>query len=228
MDAYGNLTSQDEFANGRRIRLISYLGPDLALGAPAQMVNGPLNVPCVEGSVSLHHLSAGDPAETVLIANAVSGGFSLSPSGAPTAFLVATDPLPPTWSAQPISLMAPEVADEEGGPPAFAVQFVESCWFTIGPPGTGMVFDVREGATDEGTQVSGFTLNGGQNQIWRAEVVQEELGATARPGPPPPLTRLPSVAGRPWWAARLIAFFDWLFGRPAADPADLPSRRVQG
>lgn len=214
MDAYGNLTSQDEFSNGRRIRLISYLGPDLALGAPAQMVNDPLNVPCVEGSVSLHHLSAGDPAETVLIANAVSGGFSLSPSGAPAAFLVAQDPLPPTWAAQPITLMAPEVANEEGGPPAFAIQFVEGCWFTIGQ--AGMVFDVCESGSAEGTQILGFGLNGGQNQIWRAEVVQDGLGATSRPSPPPPLSRLPTSGDRPSWVARLFAFFGRLFGRASS------------
>jgi hypothetical protein len=170
MDAYGNLTSQDEFSGGRRIRLISYLGPDIALGVTAADITGPLGIPMVEATVGVHHLSTGDPARTVLIANAVSGGFSLAPGEAPDTFLIAGDTV---GVAAPNSL-----AIQAGGPPVFTVQFVDGCWFTLGPQGEGDVFDIPASVTTEGTNVLCFPLNGGQNQTWRAEVVPAQVAET--------------------------------------------------
>lgn len=169
MDANGNLTSQDEFSGGRRIRLISYLGPDIALGVTAADVTV-LGIPMVEATVGVHHLSTGDPARTLLIANAVNGGFSLSPSEAPDNFLIAGDTV---GVAAPDSLVI-----KAGGPPVFTVQFVQGCWFTLGPQGEGDVFDIPASVTTEGTNILCFPLNGGENQTWRAELFQSPVAET--------------------------------------------------
>lgn len=202
MDAYGNLTSQDEFSGGRKIRLISYLGPDIALGVTAADVTV-LGLPIVEGTVGVHHLSAGDPAQTLLIVNAVSGGFSLSPSEAPDTFLVAGDT---------VKVAAPDsIIIQAGGPPVFTVQFVDGCWFTLGPKGEGDVFDIPASVTTEGTNILCFPLNGGQNQTWRAELFQSPVAETVVRAPITAPEPVQSVQSGLW--SRVKIFLRRLLGR---------------
>ncbi|GAA0635227.1 RICIN domain-containing protein [Brevundimonas lenta] len=170
MDACNNLTSQDEFANGRRIRFISYLGQGLVIGASGQVVSGPIGIPCMESpSVALSHLSNGNAGNSIFSAQATDGGFTLSRGGDSRQQL--------SWSAyrEPLTLFCNEVT-VIAADPVFTVTFVDGCWFTLNNADGSMVVDVAGSGTDEGQPLLGWDPNGGDNQKWRAEVATTVLG----------------------------------------------------
>ena len=63
MDAYGNLTEVSEFAGGRRIRLISYLDEDVAMGAIRRSDEAEINY-----RLGVRHVSTDDPADSLFAA----------------------------------------------------------------------------------------------------------------------------------------------------------------
>ncbi|WP_291836725.1 hypothetical protein [Brevundimonas sp.] len=80
MDAYGNLTDLSEFANGRRLRLISYMDPDIAFGLHAARPSGgsgfmgEVETLALEYFIGVRRMSLGDDGATVLVAEAAPGG----------------------------------------------------------------------------------------------------------------------------------------------------------
>lgn len=160
MDAYGNLTSIDEFL-GRSIRLISYLDPDVALGVfpPDADSNG---AHCVR----VHRLSSWDPNRTALMAYAAGPtAFSLSPTDDLSQYL--------TWETGANGLMLLQPMPDPGNgeivfAPPFEVDFVQDCWFALNNFDHSQVVDISESGTAESNPIISFPWNGGANQIWRA------------------------------------------------------------
>lgn len=184
MDAYGNLTDVSEFSDGRRIRLISRLDPDVALGlhafwpprptgggsgfidALARVVAPPLNA-----SVSVHRLSIGDNATAVLRADAIDGGFSLSWADQPGCFLYWTDGQFGLFDDRSGGGLIGAIAGPQSYDKTFTIDWVDGCWFALNNHDHSRVADVRGGSSDERTQIVSFGWNGGDNQIWRAQAV---------------------------------------------------------
>lgn len=161
MDAYGNLTSVDEFF-GATIRLISYLDPDVALGVfPPD--SDSLGAHCVR----VYRLSSGDPSRTRLTAYSASPiAFSLSPSDDLSQYL--------TWQTGANGLMLFQPMPDPGNgdlvfAPPFKVDFVQDCWFALNNFDRDSVVDISESGTAEGNAIISFPWNGGANQIWRAQ-----------------------------------------------------------
>lgn len=173
MDAHGNLTSLSEFSNGRRLRLISYMDPDIALGLHAARFTssdssfiGEVETLALESFVGVRRLSLGDDGATVLVAQGAAGDtFTLGWAADPGCLLVWGGQF--TLSNDRVALAA--TADD----PAthFTVDFVDGCWFALNTPDRDRVADIEGGRTDERTPIIAFSWNGGSNQIWRAEAV---------------------------------------------------------
>ncbi|RDZ25970.1 hypothetical protein [Lysobacter silvisoli] len=162
MDAYGNLTSVEEFFNNR-VRFVSYLDPDVAMGyfPPDADTNG---AHCAR----VHRLSAGNPNQTVWTSSPASPeSFSLSPDWAQ--YL--------TWQcgAGGVLLTQPMADPGDGSlvfAPAFKVDFLQGdCWFALNDFDRDQVVDISESGTAEGNAIIAFPWNGGANQIWRAQAV---------------------------------------------------------
>lgn len=170
MDAYGNLTSIDEFSGNKRIRLISYLDPDVALGVfPPTPDSSGWSVAAV------HRLSAGSGGQTLMRVNALGrSAFSLAWDGDTSQYL--------SWEGTASDqLVLEQLTQPQDGdhiaPPEFAVDFVEQCWFALNDPYHGAVVDISESGTGEGNPVISFSWNGGANQIWRAQWVDHPAAA---------------------------------------------------
>lgn len=164
MDAYGNLTSDDEFLTGRRIRLISYLDPDVALGVIGNE-NG-------WSDAGVHRLSNGSTDETIFIAGVAEGSKSRM-------FYLAwvSDPyqaLSMEGNAAGGLRLVPISPSDDGDPtyyPEFQAQWQNGCWFVLSAFGTSQVVDICKSGTAEKTPVIAFQANGGANQTWRAQDV---------------------------------------------------------
>jgi hypothetical protein len=165
MDAYGNLTTQAEFADGRHIRFISYLSQDCAIAATGQITTAFLGIPMLESpQVSLHHLSAGDVERTVFVANACPGGFALARAADARQQL--------SWAGHQQSLtLVDTMINSLVAQPTFIVEFVDGVWFNLRNADGSLVVDCAGSGTDEGQPLLAWEGNGGDNQKWRAEVV---------------------------------------------------------
>lgn len=170
MDAYGNLDSIGEFSGNKRIRLISYLDPDVALGVfPPTPDSSGWSV------AGVHRLSAGSPGQTVMRVNALGPGrFSLAWDADTSQYL--------SWEgATSGQLILEQLSQPQDGdrvdPPEFALDFVELCWFALNDPYHGAVVDVSESGTGEGNPVISFSWNGGANQLWRAQWLDHPAAA---------------------------------------------------
>ncbi|HEY0601055.1 hypothetical protein [Brevundimonas sp.] len=166
MDPYGNLTTSAELAGGRRIRLISYLDPDVALG-------------CFDSSdgagwprLGVHRLSSGDPDRTVFQTGRQphfsEGDF----------YMIWTDEAGCVVSMEGDSdgclTCIPITGGDDGDPPdypGFTADFVNGCWFALNDSLGIQVVDISESGTGEQNPVIAFKWNGGPNQIWRAQDV---------------------------------------------------------
>lgn len=151
-DQFGNLNSLADFTTGRRIRFISYLGPDLALA-------------CKSTVAYIHHLSVnGD--FTVFTITKTSEGFGLN-NHADLGW----------WSNDDgrghsgVYVGYPNHMVTQPYDYGFTVDFVNGVWFALNNHDHTRVVDVKESDTTEGNQVIGFEWNGGDNQIWRAQLV---------------------------------------------------------
>jgi hypothetical protein len=156
-DAYGNLLSQDEFANGVCVRFHSYLDSEnLVLGL---VLNGAF----------IHNLANGPlPDYTIFTCDQTDGGFVLSlqqaefggprmnwyPSDSPE-FLLVENNMQGYYESQFV----------------FTVDMVEGPWFALNNDDHSRVADVKQSNTAEGSDVIAFAWNGGANQIWRAQIV---------------------------------------------------------
>ena len=159
-DAYGNLLSQAEFANGVRIRLHSYLDSEnlvLALNLDGCFV---------------HNLSSGlAPDTTIFTCDQIDGGFVLSQQEVEYG-----GPLMVWWGPgavyTPDALLSSD-ATQSGEPSqrVFTVDFVNGCWFALNNYDHSYVADIYESDTTEGTTIQPYHWNGGDNQIWRAQIV---------------------------------------------------------
>ncbi|MGH8082683.1 MAG: hypothetical protein ACREP7_19055 [Lysobacter sp.] len=163
MDAYGNLTSVEEFF-GANVRLISYLDPDVALGVFPPDADS-AGAHCVR----VHRLSSGDPDRTALMTYSVSPiAFSLSPANDLSQYL--------TWETGANGLMLLQPMPDPGNGdvvsgPAFKVDFVQDCWFALNDFNRDSVVDISESGTAELNPIISFPWNGGANQIWRAQAL---------------------------------------------------------
>ena len=174
MDAYGNLTSVSEFSNGRRIRLISYMDPDIAFGLHASRPHGggspfigEIEVLSLEYLIGVQRLSSGGPDSSVLRAEASGGDtFTLAWDADPGCLL--------SWGDGSFQLSNDKspLEDMSQGPESrFTVDFVDGCWFALNNPDRNRVVDVSRFGTAERTPIIPFAWNGGDNQKWRAETV---------------------------------------------------------
>jgi|APAra7269097235_1048549.scaffolds.fasta_scaffold01420_12 hypothetical protein len=173
MDAYGNLTDLSEFANGRRLRLISYMDPDIAFGLHAARPSGgsgfmgEVETLALEYFIGVRRMSLGDDGATVLVAEAAPGGtFTLGWGADPGCLLI--------WGDGGFSLSNDRVPmDDMSGDPStrFTIDFVDGCWFALNNPDHDRVADIAGEHTDERTPIIPWSWNGGSNQIWRAEAV---------------------------------------------------------
>lgn len=183
MDQYGNLTDVSEFANGRRIRLISRLDQEVALGlhsfwpAPATGGSGVIGAlirsvaPPLNSSVSVHRLSLGSNDTAVLRADAVDGGFTLSWADQPGCFLYWTDGQFGLFDDRPQPSLLSSVMGDQSYDKTFTIDWVDGCWFALNNHDHSRVADVRGASSDERTPIVSFGWNGGDNQIWRAQAV---------------------------------------------------------
>ncbi|RZJ47129.1 MAG: hypothetical protein EON87_01990 [Brevundimonas sp.] len=182
MDASGNLTDVSEFSNGRRIRLISRLSSDVALGLhafwPAPTGGsgfiGELSrlvAPALNSSVSAHRLSLGGNETTVLRADAIDGGFTLSWADQPGCFLYWTDGQFGLFDDRAGTGLVASIVGAQTYDKTFTIDWVDGCWFALNNHDHSRVADVRGGSSDERTQIVSFGWNGGDNQIWRAQAV---------------------------------------------------------
>ena len=174
MDPYGNLTSLSEFSNGRRLRLISYMDPDIAFGLHASRPQGggatfPGEIAdlSIAFFIGVQRLSSGGPDSSVLRAEASAGDtFTLGWDADPGCLLC--------WGGDAFELSNDKsVLDDASQSPAarFTVDFVDGCWFALNNPDRDRVVDVSRFGTAERTPIIPFGWNGGDNQKWRAEAV---------------------------------------------------------
>ncbi|WP_291836724.1 hypothetical protein [Brevundimonas sp.] len=165
MDAYGNLTTDDEFLTGRRIRLISYLDPDVAMGVTGDTDTG-------WSGVGVHRLSNGSPNETIFIAGVAAGSksrmFYLAWGSDPNQALSMEGDSTGRLTLEPISQSI------DGDPtyyPEFQAQWQNGPWFVLSAFGSSQVVDISESGTGENNPIIAFQANGGGNQTWRAQDV---------------------------------------------------------
>jgi len=162
MDAYGNLTTAAEFLTGRRVRLISYLDPDVAMGVTGVGDDG-------WSIVGVHRLSNGSPNETVFIAGTPegnkSGMFYLAWASDTTQALSMEGDSSGQLNLEPIS---PSIDGDPTYYPLFQAQWQNGPWFVLSAFGSSDVVDISESGTGEGNPIISFQANGGGNQTWRA------------------------------------------------------------
>lgn len=175
MDAAGNLTDLSEFSNGRRIRLISYMDPDICMGVHARLnppddLHSPIPVvrPKFITQFGVQRLSAGDPDSTVFLARLGEDGqnFGLAWAGDPNCVL--------EWEGGTLGIRdnyAPFMVMSDGRDANFTLDFVDGCWFAMNVPDRTRVVDICGERTDDLTPIILHPWNGGANQIWRAEAV---------------------------------------------------------
>jgi hypothetical protein len=162
MDPYGNLTTGAELAGGRRIQLISYLDPDVAMGCFDDPTGG-------WPRLGVHRLSSGDPGRATF----QTGNLPAYPAGD---FYI-------LWTAEAGTAVSmegdsdgcltciPVTGGDDGDPPyypVFKAVFVNGCWFQLFDSMGEQAVDIRESGTDEQNPIIPFKSNGGSNQIWRA------------------------------------------------------------
>lgn len=177
MDAYGNLTTQDEFSDGHRIRLVSYLDPDISLGLhasrPGQQNARDLMAYSVgvgwsdyEDTTTLLASSAGRP-----VVEGQEQFFNLSWADDPW---LQDHPDSPKSSLKWMDgqFEMTNAAHYDGtAETGFCVDFVEGCWFALNNVFRNRVVDIRESRRDRNTPIISFPWNGGHNQIWRAQKI---------------------------------------------------------
>lgn len=177
MDAYGNLTQLSEFSNNRRIRLISYMDPDIAMGVhatlnPPPVIESPIPFvrPKFLTQFGVQRLSLGDPESSVFVAAMMPDTpelFSLGWAGDLDCVL--------EWGGGTLGIRdnyAPFMVMSDGGQTCqFTVDFVDGCWFALNLPDRSQVVDIYEDRTEDRTPIILYPWHGGANQIWRAEAV---------------------------------------------------------
>lgn len=175
MDAYGNLTTQDELCAGHRVQLVSYLD-EIYLGLhasrPSQLNARDLMAYSVgvgwddNDAITLLASSAGHP-----VVEGQEEFFTLS---------WADDPWLQDHPGSPKSCLAwtddrfelTNAAHYDGtGQTGFCVDFVDGCWFALNNVFRNRVVDIRESKRDRNTPIISFPWNGGHNQIWRAQKI---------------------------------------------------------
>jgi hypothetical protein len=174
MDADGNLTTISEFDGSRPIRLISGMDSNLAIGGFEGGLGGWYKL-------GIHHLSGGNPNQTIFLANGADPGtFSLAWVGAPGNYV--------SWEGQGdhTLLMEPLAPNNDPHPvgqdgdriwlPEFTVDFLDGPWFALNNPGRDSVFDCSRSGQDECNPIIRFPWNGGSNQKWRAST--RDLGVS--------------------------------------------------
>jgi hypothetical protein len=181
MDADGNLTDVSEFSGGRRIRLISMLDEDVAIGV----------FPGSDGwnALGVHRISSGNPEQSIFVATAVGdiGLFNLA------------------WDVQPSDYMSWEgdgsgrlqvipIGPDAGDPvqaPLFTVTFVDGCWFCLENYAKSIVVDCSHSCTDENNPIIAHDWKDSDNEKWRAATVGPGLDAAAKDAGSATDTRLP-------------------------------------
>jgi hypothetical protein len=159
-DAYGNLLGIEDFTPGLRIRLVSYLGPDVTMG-----LGGPGG-----DRACVHRLSDGGSDQGVFQVEVPEPGFFQ--------LLVSSfDPFTQYLQWQGNTLDDGNLIDlyfwDPGDPLSwFAVDMLDGgCWFALNNSTREAVADVNGSQTFEGAPITGWDWNGGDNQRWRAQIV---------------------------------------------------------
>jgi hypothetical protein len=164
-DAYGNLLGIEDFTDGLRIRLVSYLNPDVVAGFRASS-----DAPWPWAAVNVRSDNEGWSLFTVR---------RLIPKGwqVPNAFALETstilgdgNPGLLTWFDDKMVLLS---AQDWRGSLVCTVDMLDGgCWFALNNQDRSRVLDVSHGRTDKYTPLIPFKWNGGDNQRWRAEIVK--------------------------------------------------------
>lgn len=161
MDAFGNLTEEWEFSGDRRLRLISYLDPDVSIG-----VFPP------DGRLCVHRISGASPEISIFTARpwqsrgVMGAGFCLVSYRSKTAL--------DGWRTLPQSDQAwvyewtPSLINPDSTPDELIVKFVDGCWFQLKNPRQRLVVDCGSSDISEGNPILFWEENGGDNQKWRA------------------------------------------------------------
>lgn len=167
MDVHGNLTDQSEFEAGRypagrRVRFVSWLGEDFAIGLTG------------DDGLGIYRVSANPPERTIFEVFAVSGGFGIGSVGARDKYVVSRGDraqLRINYWVPTVSRGDPFSTDPELQIEGFKVDFVEDCWFALNNRARDHVFDCAASVTDDGNPILLWPWNGGDNQRWRAATV---------------------------------------------------------
>lgn len=187
MDAYGNLTEISEFSGGRRIRLISYLNEDVAIGGSMGTMGW--------YALSVHNVSTGDPEQSIFVVHAADRGmFTLDWGAQHGNWMSWEGDASNTLQLEPLS---DNLAGDRVNPPEFTVDFVNGCWFALNDPKRYYVVDCSGSGTNAGNPITFWRWNGGNNQIWRAATIGPGLSVgsasdtaiapVVEAGEPPPI-----------------------------------------
>lgn len=175
MDASGNLDNWADFTQGMKIRLVSYLNPDVVFGVKYETVPSAPGM-MVGVKAEVQRLSVDSHALSELTVFMVYGDWLqlvwYPPDGSGDAY-------PLYWTderGRQIDMNDPFFApqDEDDNErthdmQACAIDFVDGCWFALNNWDRSMVADVYESGTTSGNQIVSWPWNGGANQIWRAQ-----------------------------------------------------------
>jgi hypothetical protein len=160
-DSNGNLLGIEDFTPGLRIRLVSYLDPDVVMAC-----GGPTG-----DRACVHRLSNGSGGDAGVFQVGVPepGFFQLLVSN--------FDPFTEYLQWQQNTLDDATLIGLYDWDPAnplswFAVDMLDGgVWFALNNSTREAVADVNGSQTFEGAPVTGWDWNGGDNQRWRAQIV---------------------------------------------------------
>lgn len=166
MDAYGNLTTREDFSDGVIVRFVSRMDANVVIGYSGLQVDGNGNVMDTM-TVFAQHLPVDPQADNTR--------FVIRPTGDGVTFRLDLCDGPEGWQVwgmeyedytEPLKVL-PQNAGT-----AFRVDFVQDCWFALNFADGSQVADIKECNPAQWTPIIMFPWNGGDNQIWRAEVAQ--------------------------------------------------------
>ncbi len=151
---------------GARVRFISYLNPDCILGATGSEFGTKPN------NAVLKNLSTTNNSTTIWAIEAgVDGLFKVRWTQEKDSYLKSMGGLSPMLIGSDLSLVRTLKGEFSKMGMFRADPVKDGNWFALNQYDGNRVMDVRGSSTAAGTQILSYPWNGGDNQIWRTELV---------------------------------------------------------